>query len=123
MGAYRDKQQLREDYESATNPKDPAMAAALTSPLMAALVAVRSGINLMRHYTDTEGHNFPSEEHREITKRIMAGMGERMTAFELELLNAAIDLAWEINECTCDHCKQVDLEIEAEDRARKAKYN
>lgn len=123
MGAYKDKQKLREDYEKATDPKDPVLAASLASPLMASLMAVRSGINLMRHYTDADGHDFPNEEHREITRRMMAGVGERMTAFELELLKAIVDLVWEINECNCEHCLQVDAEMEAEERARKAKYN
>lgn len=123
--AYQTKQECREDLERVTNPDQPLLeqAALMTmAPLWGALLAMRNALRVLKGYTGDD-HDFPCEEHRAIALSLLDGMPERMTAFELEVMNVLTDLAWEVNECECDHCMKVQAEADVEDKASKAKYN
>lgn len=122
--AYKSKQELREDLESRTSPDGTLedVTPLMHSPFLAGLLGVRSGISLLQGYMVGK-QDFPNERHREITDRILAGMSERMTAFELELLNAIVELSWEVNICECDHCKRLEAEQAAQALRDNAKNN
>lgn len=122
---FDNKQQMREDLERRTDPESPLpdqLDGIMSSAMAGGLIGLRNSLSLLRRYT-TDNHDFPCEEHQEFTHRIMSGMKERMTAFELEVINVLVDLAWEVHECDCDHCKQLESEIDAADKVRKAPYN
>lgn len=122
---FDSKQQMREDFERRTDPNGPLddqLDGILSSAMAAGLIGVRNGLSLLKRYTGDE-HDFPCEEHKEFTRKVMDGMKERMIAFELELINVLVDLAWEVHECECDHCRQMDSELDAVDKARKAPFN
>lgn len=122
---FNSKQELREEFERVTDPERPMpeqFGTIMSSAFIGGLLGVRSSLSILKSYT-TANDEFPSEVHKEITHRVMSGMGERMTAFELELMNVMVDLAWEINNCECDHCVKTAAEAEVNDKAAKAKYN
>lgn len=122
---YETKQELREDFEKRTDPQGaPEDIAALLmhSPFLSGLLGVKSGISILRDYTSGD-KEFPSKVHEEVTDRIMGGMDERMTAFELELFNMIVDLSWEVNICECDHCKKMEAEANAADAMRQNASN
>jgi hypothetical protein len=122
---FDSKQELREDLEKRTDPEgapEDIVPTLMHSPFFAGLLSVRSGISILKDYVDSD-REFPSERHKEITQRVMSGMGERMTAFEIELTNAIVELSWEVNNCECDHCKKMAAEAKAEAIRANAKNN
>jgi len=124
MKMYDSKQELRKDLEHRTNPDNPLREQVdyiMSSAMAGGLIGVRNALSLLKTFTDE--HDYPCEEHQEIARRTLAGMTERMTAFEMELLGVFTDLAWEVNNCDCDHCVKVAAEMEVEDKERKAKFN
>jgi hypothetical protein len=121
MGAYEKKQEIRDVYEEVTDPDNPQPLVAIASPILTSLLAIRSGVNLLRTLIDDREP--PSPEHAIIHDSMMQGVKERLTAFELEILNVFIDEAWAINQCNCAHCQKVAQEAEIKDKARKAKFN
>jgi hypothetical protein len=122
---FNSKQELREEFERVTDPERPLpeqFGTIMSSAFIGGLLGVRNSLSLLKSYT-TDNDDFPSEQHKLITHRAMSGMSERMTAFELELLNAMVDVAWEINNCECKHCIKTAAEADVNDQASKAKYN
>lgn len=122
---YESKQEVREAIELRTDPETPLLEQAdtiMSSALLGGLLGVRNGLKILKHYT-TDNDEFPTEEHKLKTQRVMSGMGERMTAFELELMNVLVDLIWEINNCECDWCIQKAAEREIDEMRRNASNN
>lgn len=122
---YESKQEVREAIERRTDPDRPLLEQTdtiMSSALLGGMLGVRNGLKVLKHYT-TDNDEFPSEEHKLKIQRVMSGMGERMTAFELELLNVLVDLVWEINNCECDWCIQRAAEQEVEAMRRNASNN
>lgn len=122
---FNSKQELREDLERRTDPESPIpdqLEGIMASAMAGGLIGLRNSLSLLKRYT-TDNHDFPCEEHKEFTHRIMSGMKERMVAFELEMINVLVDLAWEVHECDCEHCKLTEAELDSADKVRKAKYN
>lgn len=126
MKPYTTKQQLREDLERRTDPERslPEQAETiLMSVMLGGCIGVRNGLKILRESYTQEADDFPCEEHKELTHRVSAGMRERMIAFEAELMNMLVELAWEVHECECDFCKETDAQMDHVSKRANAKYN
>lgn len=123
MKFFDSKNDMRAEFESKTDPERPIMEQAesiSSSTLLASTIGVRNGLKMLKDYLALDT---ASEKHDEIRRRTVGHLSERMTAFELELINAIVDLSWELHECGCDKCVQIEAAMDIDAQMRNARFN